>query len=198
VRDPDGELLAALREGNEAAFRTIVTKYHPAMLRLAHGFVPSAAVAEEVVQETWLAVLRGIERFEGRSSVKTWLFRILVNRARTTGQREHRTVPFDPGAEPAVPVARFGPDGAWSAPPVPWVDDADSRLAAEDLAGRIRRILPTLPDMQRDVLVLRDVEGLSAGEVCEVLGLTEGNQRVLLHRARARVREALELELGRV
>ena len=150
-------------------------------------------VAEEVVQDTWLGVVRGIERFEGRSSVKTWLFRILVFRARSAGSHEHRNLPLD-DADPLED--RFGPGGAWSTPPTLWSDTVDDRLAAEDLVRRVRTHLPELPEAQRRVLVLRDVEGLDADDVCEVLGLTAGNQRVLLHRARTRLRAVLEAELA--
>jgi len=191
--DPDGALLLALQGGDEAAFATLVRRYHTRLLRLAETMVPSRAVAEEVVQDTWLGVVRGIERFEGRSSVKTWLFRILVFRARSAGSHEHRNLPLD-DADPLED--RFGPGGAWSTPPTLWSDTVDDRLAAEDLVRRVRTHLPELPEAQRRVLVLRDVEGLDADDVCEVLGLTAGNQRVLLHRARTRLRAVLEAELA--
>jgi RNA polymerase sigma-70 factor, ECF subfamily len=166
------------------------------MLRLAAGYVPSQAVAEEVVQDTWLAVLRGVSRFEGRSSVRTWLFRILVNRARTAGERERRatSVP-DPAA--AVDPARFDPSGSWSLPPEHWVDLVDDRLIAQQMANRVRSAIMELPAQQREVVTLRDVEGLTSGEVCDVLDLTEANQRVLLHRGRSRLRQVLESEFGR-
>jgi RNA polymerase sigma-70 factor (ECF subfamily) len=157
--------------------------------------VPSRAVAEEVVQETWLAVLTGIERFEGRSSLKTWLFRILANKAKTRGQRETRTLPFSSFAadgdedRTAVPVERFARGGAWATPPrgVP-----EERLLAAETRGRVEEAIAALPPNQRSVITLRDVEGLPAEEACNVLGLSETNQRVLLHRARAKVRAALE------
>jgi RNA polymerase sigma-70 factor (ECF subfamily) len=157
--------------------------------------VSSRAVAEEVVQETWLAVLTGIERFEGRSSLKTWLFRILTNKAKTRGQREGRTLPFSSFAadgdedETAVPVERFARGGAWATPPrgVP-----EERLLAAETRDRVEQAISSLPPNQRAVITLRDVEGLSAEEACNVLGLSETNQRVLLHRARAKVRTALE------
>jgi RNA polymerase sigma-70 factor (ECF subfamily) len=160
--------------------------------------VPSRAVAEEVVQETWLGVVRGVERFEGRSSVKTWLFRILVNQARSAGAREGRSIPVDFGHEPAVPSGRFGRDGTWASPPEAWTDEADERISAQALARRIGPLLSTLPEAQRQVFLLRDVEGLTAAEVCDSLGLSEGNQRVLLHRARSRMRGMLEAEMGKV
>jgi RNA polymerase sigma-70 factor (ECF subfamily) len=173
----------------------LVARYQVALLRLAGSFVPSQAVAEEVVQDTWLAVLRGVAGFGGRSSFKTWLFRVLVNRARTAGVREHRSVPIG-SAEPAVDPARFDATGHWAAPPEHWVDDADERLDAEALAGRLRDALDELPPRQREVVILRDVEGLSGEEVCDVLGVSDGNQRILLHRGRSRLRNILELELG--
>jgi RNA polymerase sigma-70 factor (ECF subfamily) len=191
--DPDGTLVLALQGGDEKAFATLVARYHARLLRLAETMVPSRAIAEEVVQDTWLGVVRGIERFEGRSSVKTWLFRILVFRARTAGSHEHRNIPLD-DADPLQ--ERFESSGAWSSPPAPWADAVDDRLAAEDLAARVRRHLPELPEAQRRVLVLRDVEGLGADDVCDLLGISAGNQRVLLHRARTRLRAALEAELA--
>ena len=151
---------------------------------LAASFVPSRAVAEEVVQDTWLAMLHGLETFEGRSSLKTWLFRILVNRARSTGSKEQRSVPVaDPG--PAVDPFRFGGDGAWADPPEHWVEAAERRMEAGKLTDRIRAWIGELPARQREVVLLRDVEGMSSEEVCAVLALTDGNQRVLLHRGRA-------------
>ena len=195
-QDPDAELLGSLRAGDEQAFVTLVRQHHDAMVRLACGYVPSVAVAEEVVQDTWLGVLRGIGGFEGRSSVRTWLFRILVNRARTTGARERRSVAVgDP--EPAVDPSRFDDTGHWAASPERWIEEADSRLDAAKLAGRLRSAIDELPDRQREVVTLRDIEGLSSDEVCSVLEISEGNQRVLLHRGRSRLRQALETEFGR-
>lgn len=198
--DEDAELLRALRAGDEHAFAELVAKYGPSLLRLAQLFVSSRAVAEEVVAETWLAVFTGLERFEGRSSLKTWLFRILTNKAKTRGQRESRTVPFSALAadgdegETAVDVDRFlGPDsrhpGGWAVPPrgVP-----EERLLAREVRERIETAIAALPPNQRAVITLRDVEGLSAEEACNVLGLSETNQRVLLHRARSKVRAAFE------
>jgi RNA polymerase sigma-70 factor, ECF subfamily len=193
--DPDSELLLRLRSGDERAFVSLVERYHEPMLRLAASFVPSGAVAEEVVQDTWLAVLRGLDNFEGRSSLKTWLFQILSNKAKTRAQREARIRPFSSFAadgdegETAVDVDRFARDGHWVAPPRGLPEE---RL----LAGETRRVVEdaigALPENQRAVITLRDVEGLSAEEACNVLGLSETNQRVLLHRARAKVRAALE------
>lgn len=189
--DPDATLLDALRAGDDAAFASLVAKYHTRLLRLAESMLPSRAVAEEVVQDTWLGVVRGIDRFEGRSSVKTWLFHILANRARTTGAREARSVPLGDPLE-----GRFTAAGEWSQPPEPWSDAVDARVVADKLASRIKQFLPDLPVAQRQVLVLRDVEGLEAADVCTLLGVSAGNQRVLLHRARAHVRARLETELG--
>ena len=193
--EPDAELLRRLRAGDEQAFVALVERYNGSMLRLAASFVPSRAVAEEVVQDTWLAVLRGLAAFQGRSSLRTWMFTILVNRARTTGTREQRTIPFaDTG--PVVDAARFGPDGAWSAPPEHWIEEAEDRIEAEKLAELLKALVGGLPDRQREVVLLRDVEGMSSAEVCQVLAISEGNQRVLLHRGRGKLRQALESELG--
>jgi RNA polymerase sigma-70 factor (ECF subfamily) len=178
----------------------LLARYGPSLLRLALLHVSSRAVAEEVVQETWLAVVNGLERFEGRSSFKTWLFRILTNKAKTRGQREKRSVPFsalavdgdEDGA--AVDVDRFlGPSsrhaGHWAAPPRGLPEE---RLLAGEARARIEAAIAALPPNQRAVITLRDVEGLSAEEACNVLGVSETNQRVLLHRARAKVRAAFE------
>jgi RNA polymerase sigma-70 factor (ECF subfamily) len=165
------------------------------MVRVASSFVSSAAVAEEVVQDTWLGVLRGIDGFAGRSSFRTWLLRILVNRARSTGVREHRSVAVG-DAGPAVDRSRFDASGAWMSPPQHWVEDSEDRLLAEGLADQIHVALGELPARQREVVVLRDVDGLSGPEVCDVLEISEANQRVLLHRGRSHLRQALESELG--
>jgi len=189
--DDDLRLLERLRAGEEAAFVTLVSHHHDAMLRLARTFVRSTAVAEEVVQDTWLGVLRGIDRFEGRSSLRTWLLAILCNRARSAGEREARTVAVG-DFEPAVDPARFGADGAWSTPPQHWVDDVEDRVGAAALGGTLRSALAEMPPRQRAVVMLRDVDGLRSDEVCEVLSLTPANERVLLHRGRSRLRQALE------
>jgi RNA polymerase sigma-70 factor, ECF subfamily len=189
----DVELVDRLRAGDESAFVTLVGLYQPRMLRLAEATVGSRAVAEEVTQDTWLAVLRGVERFEGRSSLKTWLFHILLNRARSAASREQRAGRPDEG----VVEDRFDKSGAWAMPPEPWADRVDDRLAAEHLAARIQQLLPELPDSQRQVLVLRDVEGLSPGEVASLVGVSDGNQRVLLHRGRARLRQLLAADMGK-
>jgi RNA polymerase sigma-70 factor, ECF subfamily len=190
------ELVAALRAGDESAFRALIEMYHAMLVRVARMYVSTQAVAEEVAQETWLAVLEGIDRFEGRSSVKTWLFRILTNRAKTRGIREGRSLPFsalDPD-EPAVEPTRFhGGDhawpGHWASPPTGFPEE---RLLAGETRDVIERAIEALPPTQRAVISLRDIEGWSADEVCNALTLSETNQRVLLHRARSAVRAALE------
>jgi RNA polymerase sigma-70 factor (ECF subfamily) len=195
--DEDSELLALLRAGDEQAFVMLVARHHASMLRIACSFVASTAVAEEVVQDTWLGVLRGLDGFAGRSTFKTWLMRILVNRARSTGAREHRSVAVG-DAGPAVDRARFDASGAWMSPPQHWIEDSDDRLLAEALTERIQASLGELPARQREVVMLRDVDGMSGQEVCEVLDISEANQRVLLHRGRSRLRQALETELEAV
>jgi RNA polymerase sigma-70 factor (ECF subfamily) len=201
VERTDAQLVAALRAGDEEAFRMLVRDWHSSLLRVAQIFVPSRAVAEEVVQEAWLRVLGALDRFEGRSSLKTWVFRILVNTAKTRAQREGRSLPFSALHDPArVPEAAVDPDrfqpedherhpGGWSAPPR---ELPEERLLASETRERIAAAIEALPPTQRAVISLRDVEGWSSDEVCNALDLTEVNQRVLLHRARARVRQALE------
>jgi len=189
-------LLERLRAGEEEAFVTLVGRYHDAMLRLARTFVRSHAVAEEVVQDTWVAVLRGVDRFEGRSSLRTWLLTILANRARTAGAREARSVPDSDGAAAAVDGTRFDSSGAWSSPPEQWVEDVEERVGAVALRGQILTALGAMPARQRAVVMLRDVDGLRSDEVCEVLALTPANERVLLHRGRSRLRQALEDTIG--
>jgi RNA polymerase sigma-70 factor, ECF subfamily len=208
TRAEDRRLVEALRRGDEAAFTSLVRAYGPAMLRVARDYVPTRAVAEEVVQETWLGVLRGIDRFEGRSSLRTWVFRILVNRARTRGAQEHRSMPFssiadgtgDDGApDPAAFLdAAASPTwgGWWAAYPHAWDTVPEQRLLGREVLAAARTAIAALPERQREVLVLRDVAGLRPEEVCAVLGVTDGNQRVLLHRARGKVRGAIEEQLG--
>ena len=191
--DEDAELLRALRAGDEGAYMALVDKYGASLLRVAMMYVSSRAIAEEVVGDTWLAVVTGLERFEGRSSLKTWLFRILTNKAKTRGQREARTRPFSSfdGDEEgtAVDVDRFARDGAWVAPPrgVP-----EERLLAGEARTVVDAAIAALPPNQRAVITLRDVDGFDAEEAREILGISDVNQRVLLHRARAKVRAALE------
>ena len=197
-------LVQALRAGDERAFIELVERYNGALQRLALSFVPSRAVAEEVVQETWLAVIQGIDRFEGRSTLRTWLFRILVNRAKTRGERERRTVPFSSlasdeasGEDGLVDADRFFAHdnpwaGHWSAGPRPWADAPEGRLLAKETTKVVTDAIDGLPPGQRAVVSLRDIAGWSAEEVCDSLGISEVNQRVLLHRGRSRVRSALE------
>ena len=184
------QLVEALRAGDERAFAELVRMYDAALLRVALMYVSSRSVAEEVVQETWLAVLNGIDRFEGRSSLKTWIFSILANRAKTRGERERRTQPFSARGddEPAVEPERFD-RGHWSSPPTGWPEE---RLLAHETQRVIEDAIDELPAAQRAVITLRDVQGWSAEEVRNALELTETNQRVLLHRARSKVRRALE------
>jgi RNA polymerase sigma-70 factor (ECF subfamily) len=196
----DARLLEGLRAGDEAAFVALMREYGAGMLRVAMVYVSSRAVAEEVVQEAWLGVLKGIGRFEGRSSLKTWLFRIVANAAKTRGMRESRSIPFsalgeDAGDEPAVDPERFlGPGerfpGHWSVPPQAWAPEG--RLLSGEALDVIEREIDRLPPAQRAVITMRDVQGFTSEEVCNALDVTETNQRVLLHRARARVRGALE------
>ena len=189
--DDDVGLVERLRAGDEAAFVELVRRYQARLLRLAEATVGSRAVAEEVCQDTWLAVMRGVERFEGRSSFKTWLFHILLNRARTSAAREQRA-----GRPDEEVVERFKASGAWASPPSPWSERVDERLVAEKLAHRVHELLPELPDQQRQVIVLRDVEGLPPGDVASMLGVTDVHQRVLLHRGRAKLRALLAVEMG--
>lgn len=186
------DLIDRLRAGDESTFAMLVGRYQPYLLRLAEAVVGSRAVAEEVTQDTWLAVMRGVERFEGRSTLKTWLFHILMNRARTAAARERRAGRPDEFVE-----ERFDGGGEWIDPPEPWADLADDRLVAAQLAARVQQLLPGLPDVQRQVVLLHDVEGLSADEVGALVGITAANQRVLLHRGRTRLRQLLAAEMGR-
>jgi RNA polymerase sigma-70 factor, ECF subfamily len=195
----DTHLVEGLRARDEAAFAALMCMYGAGMLRVARVYVSSRAVAEEVVQEAWLAVLKGIDRFEGRSSLKTWLFRIVANTAKTRGVREARSAPFSSlgGDEASVTPDRFlGASerfpGHWAVPPASWAGVPEDRLLAAETLQVIVRAIERLPPSQRAVLTLRDLEGMSADEVCNALDLTETNGRVLLHRARAKVRAALE------
>jgi RNA polymerase sigma-70 factor (ECF subfamily) len=197
----DRELVDALRTGDEETFRRLVREWHSPLLRVAQIFVPSRATAEEVVQETWLRVLGALDRFEGRSSLKTWVFRILVNTAKTRAQRDGRVVPFSALQDPArVPEAAVDPDrfrpedderfpGHWSSPPR---DLPEERLLAGEMREVIAKAIDGLPPSQRAVISLRDVEGWSSEEVRNALDISDVNERVLLHRARAKVRAALE------
>jgi len=199
----DEQTLAALRRGDERAFVELVEQHQARMLRVAARHVRSRTVAEEVVQETWLGVLNGIERFEGRASVKTWIFRILTNRAITRAQRERRAAPFSSFAgagadEPAADPDRFRTEGdrypgGWKRFPDPL---PEQRLLERETLARIDAAISALPERQQLVIVMRDVEGWSAAEVCQSLAISEANQRVLLHRARSKVRGCLESYLN--
>jgi RNA polymerase sigma-70 factor (ECF subfamily) len=201
---PDDErLVAALKCGDESAFVALVQAYQGLLIRLALAYVAHRAMAEDVVQETWLGVLRGLERFEARSSLKTWICRILVNRARTRAQRDGRLVPFsafwgpdDDADEPAVEPSRFHASGSveghWVSMVSSWEDLPEERLLSEETRACVQAAVDALPVNQRTVITLRDVEGWTSADVCAALELSEANQRVLLHRARAKVRQALE------
>jgi RNA polymerase sigma-70 factor, ECF subfamily len=209
TRDEDERLVAALCRGDADAFATLVDRHSSAMIRVAMAYVPTRAAAEEAVQEAWIAVMRGIERFEGRSSLKTWLFRILTNVAMRSGVRERRSVPFSALAEaedtgePSVDPDRFLPadhelfPGHWAIMPARWPTPEEGLLGGE-IRAVIAAAIAELPAAQRTVIALRDVEGWSSEEVCEALEITAGNQRILLHRARSRVRNAIEAYYGAV
>lgn len=200
----DAELVASLRAGDEEAFARLVDRFHPSLVRVARLYVSSNAVAEEVAQECWLGVLNGLDGFEERSSLKTWIFRILANIAKTRGLREGRSMPFSAVAGQydergaAVEPDRFIPAEAeraarhWAIPPAVWSTEPDERLLSGEVRELIFRAIEALPDNQRAAIVLRDVEGWSSAEVRNELGVAETNQRVLLHRARSKVRQALE------
>ena len=191
----DAQLVSRLREGDEAAFRELVGRMHRGLLRVALAFVESPSAAEEVVQETWLVVVAQIDGFEGRSSLRTWIGTILCNRAKTRGVRDKRSVPFSSltreDVDPVEPE-RFGSSGTWSAPPARWDDAPESLVLRKEAREAIEQELKALPDAQRTVVTLRDLEGWSSDEVCNVLEISETNQRVLLHRGRQRLRGALE------
>jgi RNA polymerase sigma-70 factor (ECF subfamily) len=200
--------LRALRAGDERVFRELVARYQPSLVRVAQIYVGARAVAEEVAQDTWLGVLKGLDRFEERSSLRTWIFRILTNIAKTRAQREGRTIPLsaleDPGRvpEPAVEPDRFLDaeharwPGHWAAKPSSWAGLPEERLLAGETRGVVEAAIEALPASQRAVITLRDVQGWASEDVCNALGVSETNQRVLLHRARSKVRKALEDYLG--
>jgi RNA polymerase sigma-70 factor (ECF subfamily) len=204
----DLRLLEGVKRGDEEAFRQLVERYSGQLLRVAQMYVSSRAVAEEVVQEAWLGMMRGAERFEGRSSVKTWLFRILANIARTRARKEARSIPFSSAAgpedadQPLLDPSRFQSaqdprPNWWSAPPSAWPTPEDSLLEGEALRVILSEI-EKLPDSQREVVTLRDVEGWSSEDVRNALEITDTNQRVLLHRGRTKLRAALEAYFGAV
>jgi len=198
-------LIEALRQGDEDAFGRLVDQYHASLRRVARHYVSDRAVADEVVQDTWVGVIQGIWAFEGRSSLRTWIFRILINHAKTRAVREGRTVPFAGvhddgvgGLEAAVSPERFGPadhptePGHWTSPPRDLGTSPERRLLSREAGEQLQKAIDALPPNQRLVLTLRDIEGCSTEEMCNALGIRETNGRVLLHRARARVRAALE------
>jgi len=196
----DARLVEALRRGSEEAFLALVRRHQASMLRVAQAFVSSAAVAEEVVQEAWLGVLHGLDGFQGRSSLRSWIFGILTNCARSRGVREARSAPFSSFTapdedEPAVDPSRFlGADhprwpGHWASPPEQW---AEEKLANKETLEFVRQAIAELPPTQKQVITLRDVEGWTSQETCEAVGVSEANQRVLLHRARSKVRARVE------
>lgn len=194
----DGEgderaLVESLQSGDEQAFVSLVKMYQAQMLGVALSLVGTRAVAEEVVQESWLGVVRGIDRFDGRSSLRTWLLHIVANRARTTRGKEQRynVVAYQ---EPLEDPSRFNAQGAWAAPLPHWSEEVDDRMLARSLTVSVHAAIDRLPDAQKQVVRLRDVLGLPAAEVCRLLSLDEGHQRVLLHRGRVAVRRAVEAE----
>jgi RNA polymerase sigma-70 factor (ECF subfamily) len=206
ARTDDAVLVEALRRGDESAFTDVVERFHPTLRRVARGYVRTDEAVSDVVQETWIGVLRGLDRFEGRSSLKTWVVSILVNVARTQAVKEARTVPFAALTSEDSDGADFGADrfqgpdgeypGHWSTPPARWTEDPEAALLAGETREVVARAVARLPQSQRSVITLRDVDGWTSAEVCAALGLSEGNQRVLLHRARAKVRLALDAFLA--
>ena len=192
--------LEALRAGNEAAFQSLIQRYHGPMFRLAMNYVGDRGVAEDVVQESWLTCLRSLDRFEGRSSLKTWLFGILVNVARSRRRKESRILPFaslwrrddSDSRRPTVDRSRFGSDGMWSDGPRSWDNVPESKVLGAETVQHVRSAIDALPPKQREVILLRDVAGFDAGEVSALLGISPANERVRLHRARASVRQKLE------
>jgi RNA polymerase sigma-70 factor, ECF subfamily len=190
----DAALLERLRAGDEAAFAALVARHDRALRRVARTFVRTDSAVEDVVQETWLGVVRGLDAFEGRSSLRTWIFRILVNQARTRAVRDARSLPFsalEDDDRPAVDPVAFGGDGRWRSAPPRLDTDPETSLLSAELRARLLEAVDALPPAQRAVITLRDVVGLPAPEVSELLEISDGNQRVLLHRARARVRAVL-------
>jgi RNA polymerase sigma-70 factor (ECF subfamily) len=204
VTEEEADLLTRLREGDQSAFEELVDRYHSAIVRFARLYVATQELAEDVAQETWLGVLRGLDRFEGRSTLKTWIFRIAANRAQTKGKREARTIPFaalasaEASADEPVDLDRFLPiddsahPGGWSTLPANWDEQPEGRLLSDETLRVVREAIEQLPPMQAMVITLRDLQQWSSQEVREALDISEANQRVLLHRARTKVRRALE------
>jgi len=188
--EPANDPIARLRQGDEAAFAGLVARHHAAFRRVALTFVRTPAAADEVVQETWLAVIRGLDRFEGRSSLHTWMFGILINQARTRATQDSRCVPFSAMADngqPTVESTAFGADGRWRSTPRRIELDPEKHLVNVELRARLLQAVERRPSVQRAVITLRDLVGLDAREVCALLGVSDANERVLLHRARVRV-----------
>jgi RNA polymerase sigma-70 factor (ECF subfamily) len=204
-RSRDQEIIGALRKGDEHAFKDLFDQTNPMMKRVARGYVDSDAVADEIVQEAWMAVLTAIHRFEGRSALRTWIFSIVINQAKSHSARERRTLPLScvgtcADDQPAVDPDRFQKDddawpGHWATPPRPW-GKPDRRLLSLEARSRLKAALAQLPERQRLIVGLRDIEGFSAEEVCDVLDLSQENQRVLLHRGRSRLRAVLGEYVG--
>ncbi len=203
----DTALLDRLRTGDDSAFNDLVSRHHGALIRMAMGHVADREVAEEVVQDTWMAVIEGLDRFEGRSSLRTWIFGILIHKAKDRGVREKRHTTFsafesfDDDHDEAVDPSRFQQSGEWvghwAFPPQPWDDQTPEKLlASQQAVNAMQRAIEALPANLKDVLILRDVEGVEAKEVCAMLNITETNLYVRLHRARERVRAAVEKALG--
>lgn len=195
----DAALLARIRQGDQGAFSTLVPRYHGSLVRLACGYVASRAIAQEVVQDTWLAVLKGLHRFEGRAAFRTWLFTILANRARTRGEREGRSVSFSAAGaderegETAVAGSCFDAAGRWRTPPRDWARNTpEASLLEVEANATLESAIASLPGSCRTAVAPRDIEGLTARETCAILEISDGNQRVLLHRARTRLRQALD------
>jgi RNA polymerase sigma-70 factor (ECF subfamily) len=195
---PDLEL-EALRAGDEAAFAALLDRYHGPLFRLAMSHLRDRDAAEDAVQETWLRVLAGLDRFEGRSSLKTWIFGILLNVARSRRRKESRLLPFtsffrsdEPGRGPIVDPDRFNAAGRWTSLPDNWENLPESRLLSREVLGRVGAAIDELPPKLREVILLRDIAGLPAADVAGLLGISEANQRVRLHRARGHVRKVLE------
>jgi RNA polymerase sigma-70 factor (ECF subfamily) len=201
----------ALRRGDETAFTSLVQQYHSSLVRVAALYVSNHQVAQEVAQDTWLGVLRGIDRFQGHCSLRTWILRILTNRARTRAAREWRTTPFsacmsgddEAATGPSIDPDRFFPAdhptqaGRWASPIQSWDEFPELEALSQELREHVQAAIELLPPTQRSVISLRDIEGWTSSEVCALLGITEANQRVLLHRARSRVRRALEVYVAR-
>ena len=200
VREPIDPDLEALRSGDEAAFEALIGRHHGPMMRLAMTYLRDRGAAEDAVQETWLTCLRTLDRFEGRSSLKTWIFGILLNVARSRRRKESRILPFaslfrrDDGDArvPTVDPRRFGTDGMWSTPPDSWSNVPESRLLDRETIDHVKAAIESLPAKQREVVILRDVAGFEADEVCSLLSISPANQRVRLHRGRASLRRTLE------